>query len=83
MLLCQPSHHQAPSDEAGHEPDLQAEMVIIGPGGLPIRHQQEGVGHNADQGEGDEGESPTKQSHFPVHRMRPLGRMKDGDSERK
>lgn len=56
MLLCQPSHHQAPSDEAGHEPDLQAEMVIIGPGGLPIRDQQEGVGHNEDQGEGDEGE---------------------------
>lgn len=32
---------------------MQAE-VVLGPGGLPIGHQQEGVGHNADQGEGDE-----------------------------
>lgn len=31
-------------------------MFIAGPGGLPIRHQQESVGHDADQGEGDEGE---------------------------
>lgn len=56
VLLWQPSHHQASSDEASHEPDLQAEMVIIGSGGLPIRHQQEDIGHDADQGEGDEGE---------------------------
>lgn len=35
---------------------MQAEIVDVGPGGLPIRHQQEGVGHYADQGERDEGE---------------------------
>lgn len=51
----QHSHHQAPSNEATHEPNLQAE-VAIRPGGLPIRYQQEGVGHDADQGERDEGE---------------------------
>ena len=32
---------------------MQAE-VVLGPGGLPVGHQQEGVGHDADQGEGDE-----------------------------
>lgn len=54
VLPCQSSHHQAPTDEASHEPDLQAE--VVGPGSLPVRHQQEGVGHDADQGKGDEGE---------------------------
>lgn len=34
---------------------MQAEFVEVGPGSLPIRHQQEGVGHDADQGESDEG----------------------------
>lgn len=48
-------YHQTPADEASHEPDLQAE-VVLGPGGLRVGHQQEGVGHDADQGEGDEGE---------------------------
>ena len=38
---------------------MQAEMVGVGPGGLPIRYQQEGVGHNADQAEGNEGEPHT------------------------
>lgn len=56
--MLQHSHHQAPSDEATHEPDLQAE-VAVGPGGLPIRDQQEGIGHDADQGERDEGEPQT------------------------
>lgn len=49
------SYHQAPSNEATHEPNLQAE-VAAGPGGLPIRYQQEGVGHDADEGERDERE---------------------------
>ena len=53
MCPGQSSHHQAPANEASHEPDLQAE-VVLGPGGLPVGHQQEGVGHDADQGEGDE-----------------------------
>lgn len=35
---------------------MQAEVLGVGPSGLPIRHQQEGIGHDADKGEGDEGE---------------------------
>lgn len=35
---------------------MQAEVLGVGPSGLPIRHQQEGVGHDADKREGDEGE---------------------------
>lgn len=50
----QPSHQQAAPDEASHEPDLQAE--VVSPSGLSIRHQQESVGHDANQGERDEGE---------------------------
>lgn len=34
---------------------MQAELVEVGPGRLPIRHQQEAIGHDADQGERDEG----------------------------
>lgn len=64
MLPCYPSHHQSPADEASHEPDLQAEVVDVGPSGLPIRHQQKGVGQDADQGEGDEGE-PHKAGTLP------------------
>lgn len=59
LCLCsgpQPAHHQAPAEEAGHEPDLQAEVAGVGPVRLALRHQQEGIGHDADQGEGDEGE---------------------------
>lgn len=52
--MLQQSHHQASSNEATHEPDLQAE--VVGPGGLSIRYQQEGIGYDADQGERDEGE---------------------------
>lgn len=55
MLPPQPSHHQTPANEASQEHDLQAELVELGPVRLPIRHQQEGVGHDADQGESDEG----------------------------
>lgn len=33
---------------------MQAE--VVGPGGLSIRYQQEGIGYDADQGERDEGE---------------------------